>query len=231
MANWILSCGTKLMPIIDLLKHDINKANYVCSDETTINVLSNNKSTNYMWLHMSGQREQRAIVYEYHQSRSGSIASDFLHDKAGVTGVGCLAHARRKFMDILKITKKPGIASTVVNIMSELYKIEQDIKDLNPEQIYNARQDRAKPIINKLKQTLLHVRICEKLAGKVRWLTRPINHGNISRQNNGILFVDKELPGWEVAAKEYFKNLTGRYLVRIEDKSNKFCMLLTKLGL
>ena len=40
--------------------------------------------------------------------------------------------------------------------MSELYKIEQDIKDLNPEQIYNARQDRAKPIINKLKQTLLH---------------------------------------------------------------------------
>ena len=48
MANWILSCGTKLMPIIDLLKHDINKANYVCSDETTINVLSNNKSTNYM---------------------------------------------------------------------------------------------------------------------------------------------------------------------------------------
>ena len=174
MANWILSCGTKLMPIIDLLKHDINKANYVCSDETTINVLSNNKSTNYMWLHMSGRREQRAIVYEYHQSRSGSIASDFLsnfrgyhqcdgysgynelHDKAGVTGVGCLAHARRKFMDILKITKKPGIASTVVNIMSELYKIEQDIKDLTPEQIYNARQDRAKPIINKLEQTLLH---------------------------------------------------------------------------
>ena len=48
MANWILSCGTKLMPIIDLLKHDINKADYVCSDETTINVLSNNKSTNYM---------------------------------------------------------------------------------------------------------------------------------------------------------------------------------------
>lgn len=61
-------------------------------------------------------------------------------------------------MDILKITKKPGITSTVVNIMSELYKIEQDIKDLNPEQIYNARQDRAEPIINKLKQTLLHLK-------------------------------------------------------------------------
>lgn len=174
MANWMLAGATKLAPIVDLLKQDINDSDYVCSDETTLNVLSNDKSTNYMWLHMSGSREKRAVVYEYNQSRSGSVAGNFLskfngyhqcdgyagynelHDKAGVIGVGCMAHARRKFVDIVQITKKSGIASSIVDIIGKLYKVESSIKDLSPEQIYKARQDKAKPIMVELKQKLLH---------------------------------------------------------------------------
>ena len=67
-----------------------------------------------------------------------------------------MAHARRKFMDILKIIKRSGIASTVVNIIGELYKIEGAIKKLDREQIYKVRQDKAKPILEQLRQTLLH---------------------------------------------------------------------------
>ena len=114
------------------------------------------------------------MTLTYQQSRSGSAASEFLsgfkgyhqcdgysgynelHDKADVIGVGCMAHARRKFMDILKITKKPGIASTVVNIIGELYKIERDAQELDREQTYKVRQDKAKPILEQLKQILLH---------------------------------------------------------------------------
>ena len=55
----------------------MNSSNYICSDETTINVLNNEKSNNYMWVHMSGNRKQRAVVYEYQESRSGSSTSDF----------------------------------------------------------------------------------------------------------------------------------------------------------
>jgi len=176
MSNWILSGAIILKPIIDLLKKDINNADYVCSDETTLNVLKNAKSTNYMWMHMSGNRECRAIIYEYQQSRSGQWVKDFLkdfkgyhqcdgysgynelHNKEGVIGVGCMAHARRKFMDILKITKKSGIATTIVDIIGKLYDIERKIAELPPEKIYQIRQDESKPIIEKLYQTLLHYR-------------------------------------------------------------------------
>ncbi len=83
MSNWILSGAEILKPIIELLKEDMNSSNYICSDETTINVLNNEKSNNYMWLHMSGNRKQRAVVYEYQESRSGSSTSDFLKNFKG----------------------------------------------------------------------------------------------------------------------------------------------------
>lgn len=48
LSNWVLKCGDKLEPLIKLLKEDILASGYVCSDETTVNVLEDNKSTNYM---------------------------------------------------------------------------------------------------------------------------------------------------------------------------------------
>jgi hypothetical protein len=123
---------------------------------------------------MSGNREQRAVVYEYQESRSGSSASDFLknfkgyhqsdgyagynelHNRNDITGVGCMAHVRRKFTDILKITKKPGIASKIIDIIGKLYDIERRVKELPYEQIYQIRQEHSGPIMEQLHQTLLH---------------------------------------------------------------------------
>ena len=174
MSNWVLAGSELFKPILALLKEDINKATYVCSDETTINVLDDDKSKNYMWLHMSGERKNRAIVYEYNPSRSGEVASNFLkdfqgyhqcdgysgynelHAKDSVTGVGCMAHARRKFMDIVKITKTKGIASDIVDIIGKLYDIEKKITNLTYDKIYQTRQQKSKPIIEELQKKLLH---------------------------------------------------------------------------
>ena len=174
MSNWVLGGAELFKPIVSLLKEDINKSTYACSDETTINVLNDDKSKNYMWLHMSGARKNRAIVYEYNRSRTGEVASNFLkefkgyhqcdgysgynelHEKTRVTGVGCMAHARRKFMDIVKVTKSKGIASDVVGIIGKLYDIEKQVIDLSDDEIYQARQKRSKPIIEELHKKLLH---------------------------------------------------------------------------
>ena len=67
-----------------------------------------------------------------------------------------MAHVRRKFMDIVKITKKPGIASKIIDIISKLYDIERMAKELPYEQIYQIRQERSLPIIEQLHQTLLY---------------------------------------------------------------------------
>jgi transposase len=173
MSNWVLAGAELIKPLITLLQQDINKASYACSDETTINVLNDDKSKNYMWLHMSGQRKNRAIIYEYNSSRSGESASKFLKDFQGyhqcdgysgynelhakdkVTGVGCMAHARRKFMDIVKVTKNKGIASDIVDMIGKLYDIEKKLTDLSYNEIYQVRQNKSKPIIEELKEKLL----------------------------------------------------------------------------
>ena len=48
-----------------------------------------------------------------------------------------------------------------------------------------------------------------------------MNPGNITEDNKGVLFVDTELPGEKVAARECFKNLTGRYPIGVKDDANK----------
>ena len=67
-----------------------------------------------------------------------------------------MAHARRKFMDIVKVTKNKGIASDVIDIIGKLYDIEKQIIDLNDDGIYQIRQKKSKPIIEELKKKLLH---------------------------------------------------------------------------
>ena len=160
LSNWFLACASKIEPLIDVMRIDINNSDYVCSDETTVNVLKAS-GTNYMWVHMTGGRDNRAIVFEYQDSRGGESASNFLadftghhqcdgysgyndlHGKDKVTGVGCMAHARRKFMAVVKITKKSGVAHKVVHIMKGLYRIEKQIIDLPPDKIKEVRQKKA----------------------------------------------------------------------------------------
>jgi transposase len=176
LSKWFLSCASKLSPLKEVMKEDLKSLDYVCSDETTLNVLKEEQATNYMWLHMSGERKNRAIIYEYQASRSGKPTSEFLssfngyhqcdgysgynalHNRDSVIGVGCMAHSRRKFMSIVKIAKKSGIAQKVVNIMSGLYKIEKQIAPLSCDKIREERQKRSKPILEKLKEILLAYR-------------------------------------------------------------------------
>ena len=173
LSKWFLSCADKLAPLTEVMKEDLSKSDYVCSDETTLNVLNEEQEKNYMWLHMSGDRKKRAVMYEYQASRSGKLASNFLsnfkcyhqcdgysgynalHKRDSVTGVGCMAHARRKFMSIVKVAKKSGIAKKVVNIMAGLYKIEKQIAHLPCDKIREERQKRSKYIMEKLREILL----------------------------------------------------------------------------
>ena len=81
----------------------------------------------YLWAYTSTQfAEVRAVVYEFADGRSGEHARTFLGNwrgklvvddysgykagfKLGITEIGCMAHARRKFFD-LHASKKSQIA-------------------------------------------------------------------------------------------------------------------------
>ena len=86
---------------------------------------------------------------------------DFLDLTEGVRHVGCWAHARRRFMDVIKAQgknrKKTGSADVALSYIRRLYEIENDAvkRGLSPEKVYKIRQERAKPILEKFREWLL----------------------------------------------------------------------------
>lgn len=112
----------------------------------------------YLWAYAAARSEPiKAVVYDFTPGRSGEYARAFLgHDperrqrdrvpwqghlvcddfsgykalfELGVTEVGCMAHARRKFVE-LHNANMSSIAGTALQWFGELYQVERDIRDL-----------------------------------------------------------------------------------------------------
>lgn len=171
LCNWVIGCAKSLNSLPEFMRRDMAASNYVCSDETTLNVLDCKKAKSYMWVHMSGDRDRRAVVFDYQPTREGKSATTFLdgfagahqcdaysgykalHRKDCVYCVACWAHARRKFFEITKVVKTPGLAHKIVKLVQKLYKIEREaiVRQLAPSQIKDLRQLKSTPILAKIK--------------------------------------------------------------------------------
>lgn len=178
LCHWVLSCGELFQPFIDLVKQKIIQVHYLCVDETPVQVLKEidkvNKSKSYMWVYLTGLPTHRLILYDYQPTRSSiavnTMLTDFqgylqtdgyagYHDlqaKACIIAVGCWAHVRRKFMDIVKVNKTEGKAWEAVRIIKQLYVIEKEVREnqLPFDKIKALRQEKAKPIIDGFKTWL-----------------------------------------------------------------------------
>lgn len=178
LCHWVLRCGELIEPLIDLIKHQIINSHYICVDETPVQVLKNNHKNasrkNYMWVYLTGSPIHRLILYDYQPSRSSAsvtiLLNDFkgylqtdgyaayhqLQDKLAIIAVGCWAHVRRKFMDIVKANKNEGKAFEAIKIIKQLYQLEKQAREeqLNVDEIKKLRQEKAKPIIHHFKNWL-----------------------------------------------------------------------------
>ena len=134
-----------------------------------------------MWIFRGGNPDRPALVYQYHQTRSGDVVAEYLKDykgyvqsdgfsgydfldhDQGITHVGCWAHVRRKFIDVVKASGKrksvkgrTGNAEKAIEYIRRLYAIEKNAKDkeLAYEGIYEERQKYGKPMLNDFKEWL-----------------------------------------------------------------------------
>jgi len=179
MVSWAIYVARLCEPFMDLFKQELKLGFYIGIDETPVQVLKepgrSNTSKSYMWVFLGGSPENPIVLYEYHPTRSG-IVLDFLKDYQGyiqsdgyaaynelkglpeIIHVGCLAHVRRKFMDVVKIAKqnKGGTAQEILDYIDQLYRLEQSFKTkkLKPDRILQERQEKSVPILNKIKEIL-----------------------------------------------------------------------------
>jgi len=161
------------VPLLQLLRQEILSGPLVNGDETTLQVLDEPgrapTTDSYMWVFRGGQPEKPAVEFLYDPTRSSEVAAkylrgfkgfvqtdgyvgyDFLDAQPGVIHVGCWAHARRKFMDVLKAAGNPssGVAYDSVERIRQLYAIEKTArqKNLTREELCAVRQELAKPLL------------------------------------------------------------------------------------
>jgi len=128
MSGWAMAVAKALEPFDELFQVEIRSGPIVNMDETTLQVLNEpgraDTSKSYLWLFRGGNPERPTVVYRYDPTRSGSVPKDFLGEFKGyiqtdgyagyqalgesddIIHVGCMAHIRRKFMDVQKATSK-----------------------------------------------------------------------------------------------------------------------------
>lgn len=90
--------------------------------------------------------------------QSKLVCDDYSGYKAGfgngITEIGCLAHARRKFYD-LQQANKSELAAQALEYIGQLYQIERATKDLPPDKRQFIRNEKSRPIADALHQWML----------------------------------------------------------------------------
>ena len=75
---------------------------------------------------------------------------DGIYNEQEVEEAGCWSHTRRKFYEVAIISDNATIANSSLEEISELYKIEEEIKGMKPEDRFKQRQEGSKEIVEKL---------------------------------------------------------------------------------
>lgn len=228
ICNWYLQAGDILEPLNTSLKKELNNTNVLQADETPVKVLQDNIK-GYMWCYHSCKPENRFILFDYNDSRSGSVVTDNLksykgilqtdgyggynaiREKEGVIGLGCWAHCRRKFADVIKISNSAGKAHEVMKWINKLYQIESQAKeqDLNFAARKKLRQDQALPILEKISTLITQSTAPPKSTlgsaitytlNQWKYLTRYVDHGEAEIDNN---WVENQIRPFAVGRKNW----------------------------
>lgn len=173
MANWVLYGANKWLALIyDRLHEYLLKRDILHADETTLQVLQEPgreaTTKSYLWLYRTGRDGPPIILYDYQTTRAGKRPRRFLAGFKGylhvdgyagynelpdVTLVGCWAHARRKFDEALKALPEdkrnaPVAAREGLEYCNRLFAIERELKEATPEERYQTRQVRSRPVLD-----------------------------------------------------------------------------------
>jgi len=181
LAGWMIRVAKACDPLIDMIIEEIRSGPIVNMDETTVQVLREpdraNTTKSTMWVARGGTPEKPVVVFRYHPTRAGSVAEEILGafqgylqtdgysgyealgEREGLRHLGCLAHVRRKFIEVEKSAGKKvtgGTAHAALDLIGTLYGVERQAEKqkLKPEQIAALRAEKSGPILDKLKALL-----------------------------------------------------------------------------
>jgi transposase len=182
ISGWFMASCQLLQPLYDRLMGQVQKSNYIMADETPIAVLESDKPgathQGYHWVYKA--HSEKLVCFQYRKGRGREGPKEFLKDfqgalqsdgynaydmfenKAGITLLACMAHARRKFDQAR--TDDAHRAEYALQQIQLLYHIEEKARnlDLTPEERMQMRNTESLPVLESI-QTWLKAQVADVL--------------------------------------------------------------------
>lgn len=179
LCDWAVKCGNLIVPLLNLLEDTLLASDTLQIDETPLQVLNEPGRTadqlSYMWVRRTAIENKRIVLFHYSERRNAETAQHLLEGFSGrhvqhdgcasynrvkgeqpLTHLGCHAHARRPFADALKALppteRRTSLAQEAIDFYKQLYRIEDQIRGLSPEERYRRRQAESVPILKQFEK-------------------------------------------------------------------------------
>jgi len=175
LADWVEGCSELLEPLAESLQRYVMAADKLHADDTRVPVLAPGQGktkTGRLWTYVrddrpAGDTAAPAVWFAYSPDRGGEHPQQHLQTFRGalqadayagfnqlykedrIQEVACWAHVRRKFYDLEQAQASP-LAGEALKRIAALYAIEDEIRGRPPEERRQARQTRARPLLQSL---------------------------------------------------------------------------------
>ena len=172
LSSWVgIAAQQWGLPIVQEMHKRLLVLNIIHGDETTVQVLHEEgrkpTTVSRMWVYANGNmNDYSIIIFEYQPTRGGEHPAAFLKDFHGylicdgydaynaVTGAkrcGCWTHTRRYFVEALpkdKSAYETSVAAKAVEFCNRIYHEEGLLAELTPEERYEQRLVKVKPLLD-----------------------------------------------------------------------------------
>ena len=174
LAAWSGRGGAALQPLYDVHREFVLGSQVLHADETPVDLLdpgAGKTKKAYIWAYARASQlgfdTQPGVVYDFCLGRGAKYPMAALQGWTGTlvrdefagydsvlklpgpmgarTAAGCLAHARRKFDELIKVNQSP-VAQQAVQRIAGIYRIEREARELNAQARLELRQANAAPL-------------------------------------------------------------------------------------
>ncbi len=143
MCGWVMTIGEMLAPVVGAMRRELLAGSYVQADETTVDVQMHDRRgknhQGYLWQYGT---PGGATIFDFQMGRGREGPARFLDKFEGILqtdgyaaydrGVGgpkmvhaaCWSHARRGFVDAIKLNKLDAASISIVDLMDQLFAID-----------------------------------------------------------------------------------------------------------
>jgi transposase len=177
MCGWVMTIGEMLMPVSGAMRSHLLAGAYIQVDETPVDVQTHDGSgTNhqaYLWQYGA---PGGMTVFDFRMSRKREGPLNFLgnfegllqtdgyaaYDRVGgpkMVHAGCWSHARRYFVDAVKLNKQDAASIRAVELMNELFAIDAQARNENMDHAarHALRLEKAPPLLAEIRTHILEM--------------------------------------------------------------------------